>query len=115
MTNFNPIKRMRLKPKAKQCRENAPWRPRKVRLDAAGMLQLRSAVFTRSGMRCENSIDGIRCPERFGWFSFQAHHMLHRSLGGSDCRENILCLCLTCHDLHHRKNAVVTPYKGWQP
>lgn len=100
--NWNPLRRTRIKPKAKQHRESAPWRQQRIRLDAKGMWALRSEVFARAQFQCENLIYGERCPAKIGWHSFQLHHIIHRSQGGSDSAENTLALCWDCHEDHHR-------------
>ena len=108
--SYNPLRRKPLKPKAKKAKRNAPWRAKKLRLDAKGMRELRNAVFLRSGMRCENTIDGRRCKENFGWFNFNLHHLTHRSLGGSDTPENTIAVCFTCHRAHHDGKRRIVPY-----
>lgn len=101
MSSFNPIRRSPIKPKAKKRKESAPWRAPKIRLDAPGMYLLRGEVFARAGFQCENHIDGKRCPTKITWYTFQLHHLRHRSQGGSDTKENTAAVCWECHDMHH--------------
>jgi hypothetical protein len=36
----------------------------------------------------------------------EAHHILHRSLGGDDRQENLMPLCHACHRLYHGEGMV---------
>lgn len=97
-----------------------PWRRTKIRLDGREMEALRLQVFGRSEWRCENSFaptgyERRRCSNLIKWGSFHLHHMVHRSQGGSDTKENTLAVCMTCHDAHHGRNAPIMPYVGWIP
>lgn len=114
MSLFHPLQRSRIKTKPKAHKEN--WRSKKVRLSAGEIAVMRSAIFDRSEHQCENAVDdkGKRCPERLGWWAFDMHHMQHRSLGGSDSKENLLAVCFSCHRAHHDGKRRITPYKGWQ-
>jgi len=90
----SPLKRKRrLRPKRKRAR--MLWRTGRVMLDAQGMADLRSAVFARSGGRCE------QCGRRISWARFHLHHKRKRSQGGSDSEENCTALCLVCHGREH--------------
>lgn len=111
MSSFNPIRRSRLKPKPKRARTSAPWRAPKVRLDAEGMLTLRWNVFLRSERQCECEVNGKRCRNRFGFYDFQMHHVIHRSRGGSDSEENCIAACDICHMLHHDGKRRITVYE----
>jgi hypothetical protein len=115
MNSFNPIRRSPLKPKARKARTSMPWRRPKIRLNAAGMRELRTFAFDRSNAQCENSIDGERCDTRIYWGSFHLAHMEGRGRGGSDIPENVLAACPTCHDddTHHRRK--LEPHKEWKP
>lgn len=105
------LKRTRIRIKPKKARTS--WRSGKIRLDAKGMAELRWTVFCRSQGQCENDIDGIqfvhgeplrlsvRCPNRISWDYFHLHHIIHRSLGGSDTEENTAAACVPCHSAHH--------------
>ena len=91
-----------IRPKPRRNRTNAPWRPRKIRLDAKGMAELRHEAFARANARCEKiKPDGITCMAPISWWSFQLHHVIKRSQGGSDELENVLCLCRRCHAREH--------------
>lgn len=110
MSSYNPIRRTRMKPKAKEHKENAPWRPQRIRLNADEMRRLRWQVLERSGLSCENKIDGQRCEASIGWYDMQMHHIIHRSQGGSDTLDNLLGICADCHLSHHDKNAPIQPH-----
>lgn len=94
---MNPLRRTRIKPKAKQHRESAPWRPQRIRLDAREMQELRHAVFSRENGLCEH------CYKFVGLYTGHMHHRIHRSHGGSDSLENCQWLCPDCHDRAHGK------------
>lgn len=93
------IRRTRIKPTAKRARVS--WRSGKVRLDGAGMRELRGEVFRRAGGRCENTVKGSRCNQQAGWYDGELHHIVHRSRGGSDTLENSCWTCWDCHHAHH--------------
>lgn len=95
MSNFNPIRRARIKPKSKQHRESAPWRADRIRLDGREMAELRHAVFCRAGARCE------KCFVNCGWYTGHLHHKVKRSHGGSDTEANCIWLCQDCHAAEH--------------
>lgn len=52
----------------------------------------RQAVYRRDGFRC------ALCDDTRG---LQIHHVVHRSLGGSDFPDNLICLCWRCHAVAH--------------
>lgn len=108
MASFNPIRKSRLKPKAKRAKTS--WRTGKVRLDAKGMSRLRWEVYQRAEGQCENSSDGVRCNKRITWTTFQLHHLKHRSLGGDDSEFNCVAVCFDCHDLHHHGQLRIEPH-----
>jgi hypothetical protein len=115
MNSFNPIRRSPWKSKARKTRISMPWRCPKIRLDAAGMKQLREFAFNRSNAQCENSVDGERCDTRIYWGSFHLAHIEGRGRGGSDVLVNVLAACPKCHDddTHHRRK--LQPHKEWKP
>lgn len=53
---------------------------------------IRKKVYRRDGWRCAlcDSVDGLQC-----------HHVIHRSMGGSDNPANLICLCWRCHAVAH--------------
>lgn len=95
MSSFNPIRRTPIKPKAKQHKESAPWRPQRIRLNGREMAELRHEVFGRSNGQCE------KCFVFAGWYEGQMHHKVKRSQGGSDTAENLAWLCPKCHRIEH--------------
>ena len=111
--NWNPIRRSPLKPKPRQHKESMPWRRPKVRLNGAEMLELRQNVFARSQGRCENSVDGERCPTRIYWMTFHLAHMISRGRGGSDVPENVLAACEKCHDDDTKNRRKLKPHEDW--
>jgi HNH endonuclease len=114
MGNWNPMRRKPWKPKARKTRISMPWRRPKIRLDAAGMKQLRAFAFYRSGALCENAIDGERCANRIYWGSFHLAHMEGRGRGGSDVPENVLATCWDCHDEDTNNRRKLEPHSGWK-
>lgn len=65
------------------------WRARPVRRRQA----LHRAVFRRAGYRCE--VCGAADTK------LQAHHRVQREAGGRDTPENLVALCVACHDRAH--------------
>lgn len=41
-----------------------------------------------------------------------AHHILFRSQGGDDMLENLITLCVKCHDAVHQRELLVTQVDG---
>lgn len=115
MSSFNPIRRTRIRPKPRQHKESAPWRRPKVRLNGKEMAALRYQVLDRAEKRCENSFNGKRCANVVSWNTYHLHHLQHRSLGGSDTKENCLCLCMDCHLGHHEGLWQIEPHADWKP
>jgi hypothetical protein len=113
--NYNPIRRTRLKPKPRTDKTSAPWRREKIRLGPAGMHQLREDTLYRSGLRCENSIDGKRCPRRINWMNFHLAHIVSRGRGGSDVLANVLACCQECHWEDTRNRRKLKPHEDWIP
>ena len=58
-------------------------------------VKTRKAVYAREGYRCALCDD----PR-----TIQIHHVVKRSLGGSDHPHNLICLCANCHALVHGTN-----------
>lgn len=59
---------------------------------AAPVTNLRPVVLQRDGYTCQNC--GVRKQER----ELEMHHVEMRSKGGPDILENLVTLCLECHD-----------------
>src|SRR5690348_13547882 len=55
----------------------------------------RELVLKRDGFRCRQC--GVRCDRR----EADVHHLIPRSLGGSDDPSNLITLCDGCHAAHH--------------
>lgn len=53
---------------------------------------VRKMVYRRDGFQC------IACGDSRG---LQIHHVVHRSVGGSDFPENLVTLCMKCHAAAH--------------
>lgn len=55
----------------------------------------------RSGGRCENMVEDVRC----GGLAMHPHHIIHRRTKGSNTRDdrmdNLLALCDSCHRKMH--------------
>ena len=45
--------------------------------------------------------DNFRCQECFRYTLAPPHHVIFRSHGGSDTMENMITLCIGCHDEKH--------------
>ncbi len=68
-----------------------PRRPR-LRLDQRSYQRLRERVFERDGWRCQHC----------GCLSeLQVHHVQARSRLGDDREENLITLCVQCHQEVH--------------
>jgi 5-methylcytosine-specific restriction endonuclease McrA len=66
--------------------------PRPVRLDPESFRVLRQAVLERDGWRCQH------CGARE---DLHVHHQQSRGRGGSDAAENLITLCVACHEQMH--------------
>jgi len=64
----------------------------KDRLDPKAYARLRDQVLRRDAWRCQwcGSLHGL-----------EVHHLEHRSQGGRDLQENLICLCHRCHKSAH--------------
>lgn len=51
-------------------------------------------VYTRDGWKCRH------CSSRN---NLTPHHLVYRSHGGEDTINNLVTLCMQCHDAHHNK------------
>lgn len=75
---------------------------RKGALPPARYRALMLSVYERDGWRCR------QCGSRR---NLTPHHISRRSQGGADVLENLVCLCLQCHELRHvggRKKGIST-------
>lgn len=91
MIRRTQIKRTRIKPKAK--RNPMP----------AGR---RLEVFERDGSECRN------CEYEVSWnsgkhYSGHAHHIIFKSQGGTHDMENLILLCMICHDMIHARQLFI--------
>jgi 5-methylcytosine-specific restriction endonuclease McrA len=68
-----------------------PKDPR-VQLSSEAYAQLRLAILTRDGWRCQNcgSLQNL-----------EVHHQQFRSQSGNDSAENLIALCSYCHAAMH--------------
>lgn len=62
----------------------------------------RHAVYRRDGYRC------ALCDDTHG---LQIHHVIPRSVGGSDFPENLITLCWKCHAAAH--GTILPGYEGF--
>ena len=60
----------------------------------------RKFIYSRSGHKCE------KCCKPISEYEFELHHIIPRSMDGTNNRHNIMCLCKDCHRLIH-ENPVV--------
>jgi 5-methylcytosine-specific restriction endonuclease McrA len=67
-------------------------KPRRLRLDPESYKQLCQQVLRRDGWRCQS------CGTRE---NLQIHHRKFRSQLGCDCEENLITLCVCCHERVH--------------
>lgn len=44
-----------------------------------------------------------QCKGKSGDKRIEVHHIQHREDGGPDRPDNLICLCKTCHNMHHRE------------
>lgn len=68
-------------------------------------------VWFDAGGRCENTITvpGLvahRCPNKAN----DPHHLIFRSQGGSDTKENVFAACRFCHDAKHDEKQDFIPW-----
>jgi 5-methylcytosine-specific restriction endonuclease McrA len=91
------LRRSRLNPKRTRPRLNAPWRPQRIRLDAAGMAQLRHEAWERSKGFCEMA----DCQKCVKWETGELDHIIARGKNGSDTLENVRFVCRNCHRRRH--------------
>ncbi len=57
--------------------------------------KLRAEVFKRDNYTCK------RCKKRYPPEKLQVHHIIPKSLGGTDALENLETLCIECHQAKH--------------
>lgn len=76
-----------------------------VRLDAAGMAELRARVYDRARGICEMKLPG--CWHYAGWLSGQlAHWPKSRGAGAGDTEAETVWACSHCHHMQHNPKAV---------
>lgn len=61
------------------------------RARASELAVLKAAICVRASYRCENPWCRMAA-------ALDAHHVVKRSQGGEDTRENLVALCRRCHD-----------------
>ena len=61
-----------------------------------GYANTKAYVLTRDGYRCQY------CKGKSKDKRLEVHHIIFRSMGGSDEESNLITLCKTCHDALHR-------------
>jgi 5-methylcytosine-specific restriction endonuclease McrA len=72
-----------------------PKQPR-MRLEVVPYKQLRMRVLRRDGWRCQDC--GVTT-------NLQVHHKQTRGRLGHDCAENLITLCVGCHERQHKRNS----------
>ncbi len=67
----------------------------RLRLDANSYLDLHRQVLQRDGWRCQvcGSMQNL-----------QVHHLKLRSQSGGDEEQNLITLCVECHERAHRRS-----------
>ena len=55
-------------------------------------------LFKRDNGRCR--VSGCRGPAE------HPHHIKHRSKGGDDSMENLMCICANCHRIAHKEKSL---------
>ena len=82
--------------------------------------KLATAIFTRDFWKCRHCLDRG---------NLHPHHVLYKSHGGLDVKNNLITLCAGCHRAHHdgflgievisssdgNVKVQFTRLKGWQP
>jgi 5-methylcytosine-specific restriction endonuclease McrA len=71
----------------------------RLRLDATSYRELHRQILERDGWRCQ------MCG---GMQHLQVHHLKPRSQSGSDVEQNLVTLCLGCHERAHRRPGCCT-------
>jgi 5-methylcytosine-specific restriction endonuclease McrA len=71
-----------------------PKRPR-LKLDTEAYKRLHTQVLDRDGWRCQDCGSSN---------NLQVHHQRARSKLGHDDMQNLITLCVGCHELRHRWN-----------
>ncbi len=66
-------------------------------------IKLQSNLLESNDFRCEY------CFEIKKWNETEGHHIIPKSLGGKDCKENTIRCCFNCHNqIHSRMSSIVT-------
>lgn len=72
---------------------NVPFKGPRIRLDSQSYRELHQQVLQRDAWRCQ----GCGSMQQL-----QVHHLEFRSHSGSDVEQNLITLCVGCHDrVHH--------------
>ena len=96
-----PIKRSgRIKAKRKHAGIKVGKHTGNIRLYGAALTDLRRQVFEKCGGWCALKT-ASNCWRSAGWDCGHMHHVIHRSLGGSDTLENCVWACPNCHRKEH--------------
>ncbi len=69
-----------------------PPKPARSRMDPVSYETLRQQVLRRDGWRCQ--LCGVMA-------NLEVHHRQFRSHSGDDSEENLITLCISCHDEMH--------------
>jgi 5-methylcytosine-specific restriction endonuclease McrA len=74
--------------------KKVPAKSPRPRLDADAYRELHRRILERDGWRCQvcGSMQNL-----------QVHHLKLRSRSGSDEEQNLITLCVQCHERMHRK------------
>jgi len=106
-TKFVSKIRARINPisKTRRARSGVAGKLGIIRLDAAGMRDLRAFVYDRADGYCEMVRDGSRCMTKADWWHGELAHIKSRGAGGSDTARNTRWACKACHHKQHNPKA----------
>jgi hypothetical protein len=71
----------------------------------AAWLRTKEACYARDKWRCMN-------PQCKDSHNLQAHHVTYRSHGGPDTLDNLVTLCIQCHEAIHQAKLVILDGDG---
>jgi len=78
-------------------------KPVTIRLKSAAYKRLQIAVLERDFFTCQKGVTFKPEEKRCGQHTAAPpHHKIKRSQGGSNTMENLVALCVKCHDKEHR-------------